>query len=140
MLSNDAFPAGTTQVLSPARMMTCQDLMSQKKIIFFDFDGVIKETVEIKSLAFSELFSEYGNNVQKKVQQHHNLNSGISRDKKFIYYYKEYLGIDLSEGELQECSKKFSKIVVGQVIGSNWVPNVLYFLQKLIVLKIWELS
>jgi len=112
-------------------MITCQEIMSRIEIIFFDFDGVIKESVEIKTLAFSELFSEYGRNVQKKVRHHHSLNSGVSRSKKFIFYYKEYLGVDLSESELQECSDKFSEIVVKQVIASKWVPNVLSFLERL---------
>ena len=38
-------------------------LVDQAKVIFWDFDGVIKDSVKVKSLAFERLFSDYGNNI-----------------------------------------------------------------------------
>ena len=38
-------------------------------IIFFDFDGVIKESVEIKSDAFERLFLPFGDAIVKKVRR-----------------------------------------------------------------------
>ena len=47
--------------------------------IFWDFDGVIKDSVEIKSDAFEDLFSPFGLNLSKKVRKHHENNTGLTR-------------------------------------------------------------
>ena len=63
------------------------------KLIFFDFDGVIKDSNRIKTQAFQELFKEFGNKISSKVVNHHIQNMGISRYDKITYYYKEFLNI-----------------------------------------------
>ena len=59
------------------------------EVFFFDFDGVIVDSLDIKSQAFGELFKDYGEDVVKKVMDYH-LNEGwaMSRYEKFKYYYK----------------------------------------------------
>ena len=49
------------------------------QIIFFDFDGVLVESVEIKIHAFRKLYAEHGENVVEKVLAHHMEHGGISR-------------------------------------------------------------
>ena len=39
------------------------------KYIFFDFDGVIKESVEIKTDAFEQLFLPFGIDIARKITQ-----------------------------------------------------------------------
>ena len=46
--------------------MTIEHLKSAK-IIFWDFDGVIKDSVEVKSAVFGQLFLPFGKIVAKKV-------------------------------------------------------------------------
>ena len=41
------------------------------KNIFFDFDGVIVDSNEIKSQAFYKLFESYNVTIAKKVLAHH---------------------------------------------------------------------
>ncbi|MBD75016.1 MAG: haloacid dehalogenase, partial [Rickettsiales bacterium] len=43
------------------------DLIKKAKIIFWDFDGVIKESVSVKSDAFEKLFQPFGIEIAKKV-------------------------------------------------------------------------
>ena len=38
---------------------------------FFDFDGVLKESLDVKAEAFQELFSPYGKDVSVKIRQRH---------------------------------------------------------------------
>lgn len=52
------------------------------KVVFWDFDGVIKESVEIKTIAFIGLFEEFGSEVYNRVREHHIANGGMSRLKK----------------------------------------------------------
>ena len=49
------------------------------KIIFFDFDGVIVESVDIKTKAFAMLFEHEGRDIANRVIDYHLKNSGVSR-------------------------------------------------------------
>ena len=62
----------------------------------FDFDGVIAESVNVKTEAFSILYQPYGKDVVKKVVKHHLTNGGVSRFEKFKIYHKEFLNIELN--------------------------------------------
>lgn len=99
------------------------------KAIIYDFDGVILDSVNIKTLAFQELYSRHGKEVQNNVKRHHLLNGGISRFEKFKYYHKNYLNIDLSDLELESLAKKFSDIVFEKVCEANYIDGSFEFLK-----------
>jgi len=98
--------------------------------IFFDFDGVLCECMNVKTEAFIELFKLYGKDVVKKVEKHHIENGGISRYKKIRYYYEEFLKKQITEEEVNKIADKFSKLVVEKVIESEWVKGAKEFLEK----------
>ena len=64
------------------------------RVVFWDFDGVIKDSVPVKTEAFRKLFLSYGADITDKVVKHHLANGGVSRFKKIPYYFKEYIGKD----------------------------------------------
>jgi phosphoglycolate phosphatase-like HAD superfamily hydrolase len=92
-------------------------------LIFLDFDGVIKESVEIKTRAFVELFMAYGQDVASKVKKHHMENGGMSRFDKMPIYLK-WAGINVDNNSVEFFSKQFGRLVVQGVIDSPWVPGV----------------
>lgn len=49
------------------------------KAIFWDFDGVIAESVNVKTEAFYNLYLPYGIEIAEKVRRHHLDNGGMSR-------------------------------------------------------------
>ena len=51
--------------------------MKEYSNIFWDFDGVIKDSMTVKSDAFEQLFLPFGENIAKKVRTHHEANGGI---------------------------------------------------------------
>ena len=55
------------------------------RAIIFDFDGVIVDSVDVKGLAFAEIYSKYGGGIAEKVLSHHRSNGGMSRKVKFKY-------------------------------------------------------
>ena len=95
--------------------------------IFWDFDGVIKESLEVKSNAFFKLFEKFGHDIALKVRSHHEDNSGISRYEK-LPVYLSWAGKKPTENLISEYSVKFSKLVKQDVIESKWVPGVLDFI------------
>lgn len=96
-------------------------------MIFWDFDGVIKDSVEVKSIAFETLFSPYGHEIAIRARQHHEANGGISRFDK-IPLYLRWVGEPASDSQVQEFCNRFSKLVLQAVIDSPWVPGVREFL------------
>ena len=100
------------------------------KAIIFDFDGVIAESVNVKTEAFSKMYAKYGSDIAKKVVEHHLSHGGISRFEKFKFYHKEYFGIELTNQQLQELANQFSELVVQKVIAAPYVPGALEFIQN----------
>jgi phosphoglycolate phosphatase-like HAD superfamily hydrolase len=100
------------------------------KNIIFDFDGVICESVHIKTEAFYEMYLPYGEDIAQKVKAHHLANGGMSRFDKFAYYEKTLLGQDLSPERKEVLSTTFSTLVKEKVITAPFVPGALEFLQK----------
>ena len=112
------------------------NLISDKKIVVFDFDGVLVDSVGIKTKAYEQMYEEYGSSIVKKVRSHHLKNGGMSRFEKFKYYHENYLGEKLEFKDIERMAQKFSELVVTQVISSNWIPGAQDFLQKLYEEKI----
>ena len=100
------------------------------KGIIFDFDGVIVDSVQVKTDAFFELYSSYGSEVADKVVKHHILNGGMSRYEKIKYYHKTYLNISITEAEIEFLAKRFSELVINKVIGAPYIPGVLDYIKK----------
>jgi len=96
--------------------------------IFFDFDGVIVESVDIKTLAFAKLFELEGKDVVAKVVSYHLLHTGVSRYEKFRYIYKTILNRPLGEKEFQGLCDKFAALVVDEVVKAPYVKGAKEFL------------
>lgn len=95
------------------------------KAIFYDFDGVIKDSTDIKSQAFYELYLPYGKEIADKVMQHHIEHGGMSRFEKFKHYHNTFLNKNISEQEINECANTFSDLVLKKVIESAYVAGAL---------------
>ncbi len=97
---------------------------------FFDFDGVIKDSVDCKTEAFESMYSKYGNQIAEKVKNYHLKHGGISRFEKFKFWHKNYLNLELSNDEIQTLANEFSILVLDKVIKSDYVSGVKEFLEK----------
>jgi HAD superfamily hydrolase (TIGR01549 family) len=100
------------------------------KAIIFDYDGVIAESVHVKTEAFAELYRPHGPEIMNQVIAHHEANGGISRFEKFKLYHESHLGISLDESGVDELAQKFSDLVLNKVIDSPYIEGALEFLKK----------
>ena len=100
------------------------------KAIIFDYDGVISESVNVKTEAFAEMYSQYGKAIENKVVEHHLANGGMSRFEKFKIYHEKYLGQIINKSVIDELSKTFSNIVLQKVISAPYVKGAYEFLSK----------
>lgn len=99
------------------------------KSIFFDFDGVILESVDIKSKAFKFLFKNYPQKL-KEIVVFHLDNGGISRFEKFRYIYRNILNKKLNKKEEKILGEKFSNYVFNKILKVKFVKGAYLFLRK----------
>ncbi|TGK78452.1 HAD family hydrolase [Leptospira noumeaensis] len=92
-------------------------------LIFWDFDGVIKDSVDVKTDAYLALFPEAPKNILEKIKSHHLEYGGISRLEK-IPLYLQWVGVQPTNQVIGEYLDQFANLVVQKVISSPWVPCV----------------
>ena len=97
--------------------------LRKARVVFWDFDGVIKDSVEVKTQAFVKLFESYGDEITSKVKEHHEANGGISRFKK-IPLYLEMTGQQASVELVDVLYNRFSILVFDGVVNADWIPGV----------------
>ena len=104
--------------------------MNKIKAIIFDFDGVIAESVNVKTEAFAEIYKPYGDDVVRKVVEHHLANGGVSRFEKFRIYHKEFLKRNISDREIQILAQQFSDLVLNKVVEAPYVKGSYEFISN----------
>jgi phosphoglycolate phosphatase-like HAD superfamily hydrolase len=109
--------------------------------IFFDFDGVIVESVRTKGDAFHEMYLPYGKEFADRVLAHHLKNGGVSRFRKFRIWNGEWLGEEIDEERVKRLASDYSDLVRRRVIEAPFVHGALGFLQRQAVrCRMWVVS
>jgi len=99
--------------------------------VIFDFDGVLVESVDVKTRAFAALYAAHGAAVVQAVEDYHLRHGGASRFDKFRYFQTEILGgTALTEQELAELAAAFSTLVVDHVVAAPMVAGARQFLDE----------
>ncbi len=104
--------------------------MKKYDAIVFDFDGVLVESVDVKTKAFAALYQEHGEQIVQQVMEYHLLHNGISRFEKFRYYQEVLLGKSLTKEEETQLGDRFSQYVEDAVIASPYVLGADDFLEN----------
>lgn len=89
------------------------------KIIFWDFDGVLINSNEIRNLGFVRVLSHYPPKKVDKLLKFHRENGGLSRYVKFRYFFEEVLDEEVTEEEINDWAEKFSKIMIELLIDDS---------------------
>ena len=101
----------------------------EEKYIFWDFDGVIKDSVKSKGQAFVAIFSSIDSRIKKKILNHHENHGGMSRFEK-IPLYLEFASLPVNQKNIDIHLKRFSEFTKQLVIDSEWIPGVLEFIRE----------
>lgn len=97
--------------------------------VVFDFDGVLVESVDVKTDAFAALYRPYGSDIVEKVVAWHMAHGGVSRFEKFRHFHRVFLGRNLEAEEEELLGHRFSQLVEDAVVASAWVPGAREFLE-----------
>lgn len=98
------------------------------RAIFWDFDGVVKDSVDVKTQAYVQLFLPDGAEVSERVRMHHLANGGMSRFDK-IPLYLQWAGKSCERQIVDDYCNKFSQLAFQGVIDSPWVDGVETYLR-----------
>lgn len=100
--------------------------------IFFDFDGVIVDSVDAKIAAFGELYDEFGPEIRAAVEEYQRDVPGETRFDKIPRFHRDLLGETLSAEEIGEWCDRLSDIVLDQVVAAPLLPSVREVLAQLV--------
>jgi len=103
-------------------------MQPQLRAIFFDFDGVLIDSVPTKTEAFRTLFKDYPEEIIEKVLSHHKQHGGISRVEKIANAHANFIGVPLDEDQLQQWASRYSELVLEKVIIEKWIAGAEEFL------------
>jgi len=98
------------------------------RAIAFDFDGVILESVTIKTEAMRALFAEHEAHWAE-ISALHERHAGISRYVKFDMIYRDILKTPLTPDMRIQLGRKFSDLVVEKVLACPFVSGAREFLE-----------
>ncbi len=90
--------------------------------VLFDFDGVLIESVDIKTAVFHELFADFPEHAQA-ITALHEAHGGISRYVKFDMIYRDLLRLPLAAEGRAELGRRFEEKVVDQTIACPMVAG-----------------
>ena len=107
------------------------DILKNISVIFWDFDGVILNSMKIKAKGFKKLFENYDETLVNQLEEYHYKNGGVSRFEKIKYFYNHLLGKNISDEEINNLAKEFSQIIKGELYNKeNLIEDSVSFIRN----------
>lgn len=101
------------------------------KAIIFDFDGVILNSVNLKTDAFEKIYSKHDDYIRDTIKKYHLENGGLSRTKKFRYFEKVLLKKNLvTNQDINDLCYKFEKLLSIKILKVPFIKGAYQFLKK----------
>lgn len=99
--------------------------MPDAALIALDCDGVILDTVDVKTNAFAAVASRYGQEASERLVAYHLRHGGVSRQAKFTWLYRELTGGEIPAAELAELCGDFAARCRDGVLRAPFLPGAL---------------
>lgn len=100
--------------------------------VFFDFDGVLVDSITLKTQAFYTLFKAYPLEAVDEIVEYHRQHGGVSRVLKIRYAFESILKLPLGDDQLNELARRYEELVVQQVISAPWIAGAQQTLETLV--------
>ena len=97
---------------------------------FFDFDGVLVDSLETKTSAYEQIFKSHGAAVVAEVVSYHQHNAGISRVDKIDHAHTHILDTPYSKEEVSKHIMEYSNLVFEKVVKAAYVPGAMAFVKQ----------
>jgi phosphoglycolate phosphatase-like HAD superfamily hydrolase len=91
--------------------------------VVFDCDGVLIESNAVKTLAFGQTVDEFGQKAMDRLMNYHREHGGISRFKKFEWFYREVVKAPLSNVMMDKLCDRFTQLCFDAVLYAPMVAG-----------------
>ena len=98
--------------------------------LVFDCDGVILDSVPVKTRAFARLAEPFGPEARDRFVMYHTVHGGVSRYRKFAWFFREVLGRDITPEESEEWGRRFADYALDAVRRCALSPGAAEVLEK----------
>ena len=106
-------------------------MLNKYKIIFWDFDGVILDSNNIRTNAFIEIFKNFPKDQISDLVKYHIENGGLSRYEKIEYFFINILKKKITKEELLFYAKKYKLFILEHLVHKKYIINqTINFIKK----------
>lgn len=91
------------------------------KTIFWDFDGVIMDSMPVRDQGFEEVLKEYPKDQVYQLLSYHKANGGLSRYVKFRYFFEQIRKEEISNEKVQKLASSFSSIMLQKLKSPDYL-------------------
>lgn len=99
--------------------------------VFFDFDGVICDSVDVKTEAFDRLYADFDDDVRRMVREYHLHHGGVSRYEKIRHFERTIHGQAADDATVDRKAEEFAALVVDAVVDSPYIAGAREALERL---------
>jgi len=103
--------------------------MRQTRAVVFDFDGVIVESVDVKTRAFVALFDRWPEHAES-IRRLHLDNAGLSRYEKFVRIHRDILDVPLDDAEKERLGRDFGRLIREEMLTCEFVRGARELLEQ----------
>lgn len=100
-------------------------------VCIFDCDGVILDSNKIKTNAFKQALKDEPRDKISELVKYHKENGGVSRYKKFEYFYKKISPSENYDKRLEIALDTFATLVRKELLEADFIPGILSFINSL---------
>lgn len=101
------------------------------KVLLWDFDGVIMDSMHVRDSGFSEVLKDYPKEQVEQLLTYHRANGGLSRYVKFRHFFEEIRNESITAEQLQILADSFSDLMLSRLIKKELlIRDSLAFIQS----------
>lgn len=100
------------------------------KCLVFDCDGVLLDSVSVKTRAFARIAEPYGEEARDRFVMYHMTHGGVSRYRKFEWLFREILGREITAEESARLGADFAAFALDEVRRCPMIPGAMELLES----------
>ena len=105
--------------------------MTNINVVFWDFDGVILDSMSIRDKGFELIFNDFDRKDVEKLLNFHKQNGGLSRYVKIKFFFENILEKEITQDEINYYADRFSKIMLKELSNNELlIKDSVTFIKK----------
>ena len=90
---------------------------SKYKVILWDFDGVLMDSMPVRDRGFEIVLSSYPQHEVEQLLTYHRQNGGLSRYVKFKYFFEQIRNESITSVQVDSLASEFSEVMRKELVN-----------------------